>query len=286
MKNKMKALLILVLALCVACNNTTKQIPVIIKTDKNLRFSLENDTKIPIKNIKVGLADTTLYFSSLNAMSKTEWIYVKSSYRYGYIKFFDYNDSIYEWRPKDYMGETLYNNGCMTFVFHMVNGFGKYDRNRKYTSWGYSLDCDSVNPDSGFTNKAEAKNLRVNGLKEGKWCEYNEQMSIDKSHDNDTIGYDLEIYKAGKVNGLMREYYKSGKIEAEMRFKDGHEYGVYKAYYESGKPEAEAFYNNNFQLDGLYKKYYENGKVKCVITYANGLKKDEKDYDENGNEIK
>ncbi|HXP50142.1 MAG TPA: hypothetical protein VN922_09325 [Bacteroidia bacterium] len=140
--------------------------------------------------------------------------------------------------------------------------------------------------DSGFTNKAEAKNLIVNGLKEGKWCEYTEQMSIDKSHDNDTIGYDLKIYKAGKVNGLMREYYMSGKIEAEMRFKDGHEYGVYKAYYESGKIEAEAFYNNNFQLDGLYKKYYENGKVKYVITYANGYKKDEKDYDESGNEIK
>lgn len=27
-------------------------------------------------------------------------------------------------------------------------------------------------PDSGFTNKAEAKNLMVNGLKEGKWIEY------------------------------------------------------------------------------------------------------------------
>jgi hypothetical protein len=26
--------------------------------------------------------------------------------------------------------------------------------------------------DSGFTNKAEAKNLIVNGLKEGKWIEY------------------------------------------------------------------------------------------------------------------
>ncbi|HTB30831.1 MAG TPA: hypothetical protein VK808_02330, partial [Bacteroidia bacterium] len=31
-------------------------------------------------------------------------------------------------------------------------------------------------PDSGFTNKAEAKNLMVNGLKEGKWVEYQDMM--------------------------------------------------------------------------------------------------------------
>src|ERR1700728_4756526 len=27
-------------------------------------------------------------------------------------------------------------------------------------------------PDSGFTNKAEARNLIMNGKEEGKWCEY------------------------------------------------------------------------------------------------------------------
>src|ERR1700722_4545491 len=141
-------------------------------------------------------------------------------------------------------------------------------------------------PDSGFTNKAEAKNLIVNGKKEGKWCEYNKQRSFDHSHEDDTISYDLTVYKAGKVNGIMREYYMSGKIEAEMRFRDNHQYGVYKAYYESGKLEVDGFYNNNFQLDGVYTKYYENGKVKMRIVYSNGLNKEEKNYDENGNEIK
>jgi antitoxin component YwqK of YwqJK toxin-antitoxin module len=169
---------------------------------------------------------------------------------------------------------TIYNSQLtILLLFFTLAAFGQ-------------ADSGFTNPNGSLWDKAEAKNLMVNGQKEEKWCEYTEQMSIDKTHDNDTIGYDLEIYKAGKVNGLMREYYKSGKIEAEMRYKDGHQYGVYKTYYESGKIEAEAFYNNNFQLDGLYKKYYENGKVKCVITYANGYKKDEKDYDESGNEIK
>lgn len=34
-------------------------------------------------------------------------------------------------------------------------------------------------PDSGFTNKKEAKNLMVNSKKEGKWLEYLEEERIE-----------------------------------------------------------------------------------------------------------
>ncbi|MGP8216566.1 MAG: hypothetical protein ACLQQ4_13445 [Bacteroidia bacterium] len=72
--------------------------------------------------------------------------------------------------------------------------------------------------DSGFTNKAEAKNLIVNGLKEGKWIEYYtfETKTLNSNPyklgvhilttDTNAPYYDLGVYKAGKLNGIVRYY--------------------------------------------------------------------------------
>lgn len=73
-------------------------------------------------------------------------------------------------------------------------------------------------PDSGFASKVEAKNLTVNGLKEGKWIEYyNLETKTQSSNpymltvhipttDTNSTYYDLGIYKAGKLNGIVRYY--------------------------------------------------------------------------------
>src|ERR1700720_4657367 len=71
------------------------------------------------------------------------------------------------------------------------------------TAFGQNL------PDSGFTNKAEAKNLMVNGLKEGKWIEY---MDSNWLPTVDTVYYLLVLYKQNYAFGLVHGYYRSGEL--------------------------------------------------------------------------
>ena len=138
-------------------------------------------------------------------------------------------------------------------------------------------------PDSGFTNKAEAKNLMVNGHREGKWLRYLDSSSVLEISDTNAPFYTLFIYKEGHAVGMVREYYKSGKIYEETFLS----YSSYfdKKYYENGKLEREEHYIND-RKNKVVKTYYENGKLKSEVTYSQDTIISKKHYDENGNEIK
>jgi len=160
-------------------------------------------------------------------------------------------------------------------------------------------------PDYGFTNKAEAKNQMVNGLKEGKWIEY----MYGKEILNDTTWpiYRLVTYKAGKphgivreyskfageftsetpyinglANGVRKEYYHHHKLFSETPYTDGEKNGIKKEYYDNGKLSAEIPYKED-KKNGVEHRYYFNGKPESDIPYTND-KKDgvEKEYFENG----
>ena len=90
------------------------------------------------------------------------------------------------------------------------------------------------------------------------------------------------IKTTGKIpDGVVKEYYKSGKLKGEGTFKDGKVEGIVKQYYESGKLKAEWNIKNG-TLDGTSKRYYENGGIRYIDTYKNGQKIDRKSYDEQG----
>jgi antitoxin component YwqK of YwqJK toxin-antitoxin module len=144
-----------------------------------------------------------------------------------------------------------------------------------------SVNKSESSNDSGFTNKAEAKNLMVNGAKEGKWVEY-----IDTNYkvvsDSNAPYYSLTMYKAGKEYGIRHGYYKSGKLLFETPYVDGKVNGVDKGYYENGTLMYEAT-NTNGKLNGLYKDYYKNGKLETEAPFKNDSENGiEKDYDTNG----
>lgn len=82
-----------------------------------------------------------------------------------------------------------------------------------------------VLPDSGFTNKADAKNLLLNGLKEGKWVEY-----YANTGDTTQPFYQLTYYHLGKPYGIVRYYYNDGIMYLEVPFKKGKENGISKEY--------------------------------------------------------
>jgi len=147
-----------------------------------------------------------------------------------------------------------------------------------------SAIAQKTHPDSGFTNKAEAKNELVNGVKEGKWIEY------DTCYDpGDTIGklcsYRLIIFKSDRPTGTVRQYDISGILKSEIPMKNGKENGMERRYYDSGKLMLEAQYVND-KRNGLEKEYYENGKLKSETNYTLGKAGETKSYDEKGNEIK
>jgi antitoxin component YwqK of YwqJK toxin-antitoxin module len=144
-----------------------------------------------------------------------------------------------------------------------------------------AMACD----DSGFTNKAEAKNLKVNGLKEGKWIEYfnSERKNIDNNVG--AVYYCLAMYNAGKPCGLQRYYQMNGILREITPMNNGKRNGIVKDYYENGKILG-TFPFKDGKIEGVVKTYYENGKLKSEETNINDSVVATRSYDKNGNEIK
>lgn len=170
------------------------------------------------------------------------------------------------------------------------------------------IACNNV-PEQGFTHKSEAKNLMVNGKKEGKWLEYFSNEYGDTTSDsNNYFSYSLTVYKNGEPigieriyykngewqevphdhgrgNGVVKGFYKSGELEFEQPWENNAINGVIKAYYRSGKLRSETPCKNGID-NGVQKQYYESGEIKSETTYNNGAIEGTKNYDKNGNEIK
>jgi antitoxin component YwqK of YwqJK toxin-antitoxin module len=132
----------------------------------------------------------------------------------------------------------------------------------------YSLSL--LAQDNGFTNKYEATNQKVNGLKEGKWLDYlNDKHYV--TDDTNAPVYCLTVYKAGKEQGIKRYYTRAGVLLSEHPYIDGKANGVIKEYYENGKVKSEYAMQDGIS-DGISAEYYESGKLKAETTYKAGMK--------------
>ncbi len=152
---------------------------------------------------------------------------------------------------------------------------------------------------NGFTNKAEATNKTVNGLKEGKWLQYIDIWGDTTTSAKEAFGYGLIEYKLNKPFGVVRYYfasdtitgtnrgkfvyavpaidltdvvktyyYDSGKLHSETTYANGKKDGVEKKYFADGKIQEEAPYKNGL-MNGTDKTYYENGKLSDEVPYIN-----------------
>jgi len=75
-------------------------------------------------------------------------------------------------------------------------------------------------------------------------------------------------YKDGKVEGIRREYYESGKLKDETPYLNGKLEGIEKRYYQNGKLLFEIPYKDDKQ-EGIEKRYYESGKLRSETPYKN-----------------
>jgi antitoxin component YwqK of YwqJK toxin-antitoxin module len=135
----------------------------------------------------------------------------------------------------------------------------------------YSADATEILSDSGFTNRAAAKNLMVNGLKQGKWVEYYNYSPYGLKPTTDTGApvYYLTIYNSGKQWGMVRGYKKNGTIICESPYSNGKLNGISKHFLDNGKIGMEGNYINDTAV-GLHRFYYNSGKLKSEITFVNG----------------
>ena len=81
----------------------------------------------------------------------------------------------------------------------------------------------------------------INKQSEGEWKFY---------HEDSPAIMTIEQYKNGKLTGVRKVFYKSGKIAEEKTYQDGIKNGVYKKYAENDVVLEETIYVNG-EYDGL-----------------------------------
>jgi len=164
----------------------------------------------------------------------------------------------------------------------------------------FAFNAIGQSDNNGFTNKAEAKNLMLKGVREGKWIIYkdsNEKKTADTNapyyalmvfNAGIAVGVVRQYYRSGKLlsegteNGIERWYYEDGKLQAEVPYINGHKNGVEKWYYESGKLQYETP-NTDDKTNGIKKEYYESGALKAEYPFKDDVENGtEKEYYESG----
>jgi len=143
--------------------------------------------------------------------------------------------------------------------------------------------CQQIPPRS--PNKTNLK-----GVKEGRWTILYDGNLNEISNLDSIKYYRIITFENGRPSGIVKDYYKSGKIHWEWRLKsinpDIHEDGIISEYFENGKLSQQGNLKNNekhgwwkeYDTDGnCWKGIYLNGKKegKWVGLYLNGGKKQE-----------
>ena len=157
-----------------------------------------------------------------------------------------------------------------------------------------SFSINAIGQGGGFINKDEATNQLKNGLRDGKWIQYlkiQKGREVETKSSNATL-YRLTVYKTGKPNGMMRQYFMNGKLQSEIPFENGIQNGMSKTYYENGKIFVETPFSegeirgvrrifselgDTILLDtvtenreyGVIKTYYSLGKLKIECPFVN-----------------
>ena len=130
-----------------------------------------------------------------------------------------------------------------------------------------------------YNGELESKGEMLEDKKHGKF-EYfyagGKRKSVE-TYSHDTILSEIlwyengnmhwnNVYKAGRKNGICKEYYPTGTLRVEQMYVNGVEEGMYKSYFPEG-----AIYNDgqfkNGELSGDLKFYSKEGKLTQTKKY-------------------
>ena len=76
--------------------------------------------------------------------------------------------------------------------------------------------------------------------------------------------------KEGKINGVFKSFYQSGKLKSKIDYLKSKREGSHKVYYENGKINYEANMQNG-KKNGQAKEWYSNGQLRFDIAFNNNM---------------
>lgn len=134
----------------------------------------------------------------------------------------------------------------------------------------------------GFLVSTEKINRKNNlGNKEGIWKEFYDNKRLKKE----------ERYKNGLLNGYVKMYSRTGKLEEAILYINGEkqdqnenlaDFDLQYTYYENGKIKSSATYNLAGKKEGVTNYFDEEGELKFSEIYKNGVLIERGKIDEKG----
>jgi antitoxin component YwqK of YwqJK toxin-antitoxin module len=114
-------------------------------------------------------------------------------------------------------------------------------------------------------------NQKNNKVSEGKVVNKNFDGEWKYYHEDSPAIMTIEYYKNGKLTGVRKVFYKSGKIAEEKTYKDGIKNGIYKKYAENDVVLEETIYVNG-EYDGLAIFRTPENTIAGIGFFKNGKK--------------
>ena len=173
------------------------------------------------------------------------------------------------------------------------------ERNGEYTHQGYYIDSKKDGNWVTFLSNDMIFKLETwkNGVKDGLSLQFDRKSKLTA----------MENYRGGELNGLCIYYAPANDFpQKEMSYNMGKLEGMSRIFYETGKIQEESFYKDNLksgpsrwynktgrmiamynyqggQFEGIQRTYYENDTTQCISNYSNNLLNgDYKEYYRNG----
>jgi antitoxin component YwqK of YwqJK toxin-antitoxin module len=78
-----------------------------------------------------------------------------------------------------------------------------------------------------------------------------------------------EFYKAGKKEGISKDYYPGKGVSVQFNWKNGIREGPWSEFYSDGRIKLNGNYKAG-EKDGLFKAYYASGQIMSIGLYVNG----------------
>lgn len=144
------------------------------------------------------------------------------------------------------------------------------DPNQKVDVYSFYVDDQFI---AGKQNDQEGNTIKVTGkIPDGIVYEY---------YDSGKLYYETN-YKNNLRDGLEKVYYETGELLEENNYQNDKLNGTSKAFYKNGIVMIEVNYENNKE-HGIRKIYFESGKLKREDNWDNGKRLNSTVYDESGN---
>lgn len=156
--------------------------------------------------------------------------------------------------------EGTFDHGKETGVFKFYDNTkdGKVIATREFNPKDNS--CYTIVYNQNGNKVSEGK--LVNRIEEGEWKFYHEDSPQIMTQ---------EFYTKGKLNGIRKVYYKSGKLAEECGYKNGKRDGNYRKLTEEGLVLEESSYKNG-EYDGLAIFRTADNKIAAKGNFVKGKK--------------